>query len=419
MRAGWYGKESHRRQRWLCTPANGDVPHRFTPTLTRQAHEHAAPNGYCLECSTAIEPWEGQAGARTYLFAAREVGDALARVAQGSSYRAAAEAARVHGDRVRATTRRRRPPAPLAPGQPTRRQRRRSRTAALDGQLVANWVDVFTAVLAEGELPTRWPATLLVDSKAFSRGGLGGRRFNVLAAAGVEPAQAGRWASAPKVWRMEPFARKDTAAWVQFLDSLDGTPQVIVCDADATIRRAIGLVFPRDGAPVPEHRLSEHHVKRSLQEKLPPQVMVNTHPIGHAFDLALTSATNWGTFVQACEEEHHHGSHPMRLVMNWLDDYGDLVDAQCATRRPNGTNSTGPVEAVLREVGNRIGDRVASYTNRERMSKLLTLMTMETRGRIDGRVWADRIRERIYLAGGRAAQQRPHDDRKGTYSLFT
>ena len=85
----------------------------------------------------------------------------------------------------------------------------------------------------------------------------------------------------------------------------------------------------------------------------------------------------------------------MQLVMHWLNDYGDLVAAQCATRRRNGTTPTGPVEAALREVANLIGDRVASYTNRERMAKLLTLMTMEMRGRIDGRVWADRIRERI------------------------
>ena len=107
----------------------------------------------------------------------------------------------------------------------------------------------------------------------------------------------------------------------------------------------------------------------------------------------------------------------MRLVMNWLDDYGDLVAAQCATRRTDVSNSTGPVKAVLREVGDRIGDRVASFTNRERTTKLLTLMTMKIRGRVDGRVWADRIRERIYLAGGHAPQQRPHDDHKGSYSL--
>jgi hypothetical protein len=195
-------------------------------------------------------------------------------------------------------------------------------------------------------------------------------------------------------------------------------PKVIVTDADATIRRAIGLVFPRDEAPMPEHRLSEHHVKRSLEDKLPSAVMVNTHHIGASFGLALTSAENWERFVRACEQEHRSGSHPMVLIMNWLDDYRDLVAAQCATHRPNRSNSTGPVEAVLREVNNRIGDRLASYTNRERMTKLLTLMTMDMRRRADGRVWADRLRERIYLAGGHGSPTRPHDDPKGTYSLF-
>lgn len=84
---------------------------------------------------------------------------------------------------------------------------------------------------------------------------------------------------------------------------------------------------------------------------------------------------------------------------------------QCKTR-PAGGNSTGAVEAVLREVGVRIGERAASFSNRERMSKLLTLMTLDMRTSADGRVWADALRERIYLAGGTAAHIRPHDDRK-------
>jgi hypothetical protein len=48
----------------------------------------------------ASEEWEGQAGARTYWFAAREVGAALAAVAGGASYRAASEQARRQADRV-------------------------------------------------------------------------------------------------------------------------------------------------------------------------------------------------------------------------------------------------------------------------------------------------------------------------------
>lgn len=81
VRAGWYGKAPHRRQRWLCVPASGDARHRFTAVLTRQGE----PQAFCVECSTGLEPWEGQAGAREYRFVAREVGEALVAVAKGAS----------------------------------------------------------------------------------------------------------------------------------------------------------------------------------------------------------------------------------------------------------------------------------------------------------------------------------------------
>jgi hypothetical protein len=244
VRAGWYGKPPHRRQRWLCRPTNGDFKHRFTPVLTRQGE----PGAYCVECSTGLEPWEGQAGARDYRFCAREAGEALAAVAAGASYRSAAEAARKRAHREPPRGRRRKPGA-------------RVRDRLRDGQIVASWIDVFTGVLCAEELPRSWPRTLLVDSS-------------------------------------------------------------------------------------------------------------------------------------------------------------ERIAAQVAHRDPGSPNSTGPVEQVLREVDRRIGDRVGSFTNRSRMSKLLTLMALDLGGEADGRLWADRLRERIYLADGRAAAQRPHDDAKGTHSLF-
>lgn len=36
-----------------------------------------------------------------------------------------------------------------------------------------------------------------------------------------------------------------------------------------------------------------------------------------------------------------------------------------------------------------------------------------------GRVWAERIRERLYLTGGRPTNQGPHDDPKHSYSLIS
>jgi hypothetical protein len=95
-----------------------------------------------------------------------------------------------------------------------------------------------------------------------------------------------------------------------------------------------------------------------------------------------------------------------------------ITRAQIPTREPDGLNSTGPVEQILREIDRRIGDRVGSFTNRTRLAKLLNLMTLDLLGKADGRDWADRLRERLYLAGGRPENQRPHDDPKGVHSLF-
>ena len=109
----------------------------------------------------------------------------------------------------------------------------------------------------------------------------------------------------------------------------------------------------------------------------------------------------------------------MALAVSWVERYGARIATQVARRDPAGPNSTGPVEQVLREVDRRIGDRVGSFTNRARMSKLLELMALQIGGRADGRQWADRLRERLYLAGGRPADnQRPHDDPNGAYSLI-
>jgi len=46
-------------------------------------------------------------------------------------------------------------------------------------------------------------------------------------------------------------------------------------------------------------------------------------------------------------------------------------------------------------------------------------MTLDLLGKADGRDWADRVQEQLYLAGGRPENQRPHDDPKGIFSLFS
>jgi hypothetical protein len=404
VRAGWYGRPRHRRQRWLCVPANGDPRHRFTPVLTRQGEPHA----FCVECSTGLEPWEGQAGAREYRFAAREVGEALVAIAKGASDQTAAQAARRHAGRL-----------PEAADDGFERGWRR-RDPARDGQLVANWIDVFTGLVCAGERPARWPEVLLIDSKNFRvrTGERAGRGFHVFAAMGCDPGEPGRWAPTPGLWRLEPFPHRDQVAWEAFFRCLDGAPRVIVSDADHALACAIETVFAEAR---PEHRLCEWHLGRKLREHLPDPILEDhEHPIARALPGAFHTIEAWETLLAAIDAEHAHGEHgPLTIASRWLDTYGDRVRAQIATRDPNQPNATGPVEKVLVEIDRRIGDRVGSFTNRARMTKLLTLIALDLTGRSDAREWADRLRERLYLAGGRPVNQRPHDDPKGTYSLIS
>jgi hypothetical protein len=326
----------------------------------------------------------------------------LVSVAKGTTYRAAAGIARRKAGRV-----------------PRDKEARRRRSPANEGQLVANWVDVCSEFVCAGELPDRWPHTLAVDSQNFrvNSGQSDGSGFNVLAAVGRDKGDAARWAPIPRVWRLEPFGHKDQAAWEAFFGALDGAPQVIVSDADNALSLAIRGVFGESGI---EHRLCEWHLGRKLRYHLPDQVLADReHPITRALRDAFHTPEAWTTLEDAIRAEHAHGEHgPLALAIRWLSTYGRIAQAQIPTRDPHGINSTGPVEQVLREIDRRIGDRVGSFTNRARLSKLLDLMTLDMLGKADGRDWADRLRERLYLAGGRPTNQRPHDDPKGVHSLF-
>src|SRR5438477_1569363 len=143
VRAGWYGKPPHRRQRWWCYPPNGGERHRFTEALPRKEAGHA----HCLECSTHLEAWEGQPAPRTYCFTAREIAHALKLVAGGVSYRTAAAETRLLAQRKRQ-------PRPRSLSSRSLR-----RNPNLDGQVVANWVDTFADGLLE-TTPTHWPSVV-------------------------------------------------------------------------------------------------------------------------------------------------------------------------------------------------------------------------------------------------------------------
>jgi hypothetical protein len=362
--------------------------------LPRQAtSEH-----FCVECSTRLERWEGQAGAREYWFSAREVGHALALVAAGESYRQAAFAARRAAGRTHAL---------LTGG------RGRRRDPNLDGQLVANWVDSLAAVVTAEELPERWPERLALDSREFriDRGPRAGQSYHVFCAVGHD--EPGR----PRVWRMAAFPRRTEADWREFVALCDGTPQLVVTDFDAALRKALRSVFPRAGDPTPELRLCELHLRRSLEKALAPLDGQPDHPLMRAFHHALFDHHNWARFETDAELAHHKASPPLPALARWLDYYAEPVAAQLETRSSLGPNSIGAVEAALRQVHRAFQGRSQSFSNRIRLNLLLDLMTLHAAGQADPRHWADRLRERLHPRGGIAPHQRPHDDRRGHPSL--
>lgn len=395
VRDGWYGKPPHRRQRWLCRPPNGDRRHRFCEVLPRQA----TSKHFCVECSTRLERWEGQAGARHYWFSAREAGQALALVAGGESYRQSARAARIAAGRTRRAL--------------TGRRGRR-RDPNLDGQLVAYWVDVLAPIVCAGELPSAWPERLALDSVEFriDRGPRAGESFHVFAAVGHD--EPGR----PLVWRMAAFPRRTQADWEEFLSPLAGTPRLVVTDFDRAVRNAVESVFPRPGQRAPELRLCELHLRRSLENALAPLTDRPQQPVMAAYRHALYHRDNWALFERDARHAHGQAHPPLPALMRWLDNYGDTVAAQLRTRSSLGPNSIGAVEAALRQVERAFLGRSQGFGNRARLNLLLGLMTLHQNGDADPRRWADRLRERLHPRGGVPPQQRPHDDSQGRPSLL-
>ena len=352
----------------------------------QQASEH-----FCVECSTRLERWEGQAGAREYWFSAREVGQALALVAAGESYRQAA--GRTH--------------------EPLTGRSGRRRDPNLDGQLVANWVDSLAPLVTAGQLPQRWPERLALDSCEFriDRGPSAGHSFHVFCAVGHD--QPGR----PRVWRMAAFPRRTEADWQQFLALCGGTPRLVVSDFDKPLRKALQGAFPRAGGPVPELRLCELHLRRSLEKALAPLDGQPDHPVTRTFRHALFDHPNWTRFATQARHTHQQASPPLPALARWLDNYAELVAAQLQTRSPLGPNSIGAVEAALRQVHRAFQGRSQSFSNRARLNLLLDLMTLHTTGQADPRRFADRLRERLHPHGGTAPHQRPHDDPRNQPSL--
>jgi hypothetical protein len=299
--------------------------------------------------------------------------------------------------------------------------RAQRRDAARDGQLVANWVDVFSEPLCAGLLPERWPELLVIDSTEMrvKSGPRRGQGFHVIGAVGRDRAAAGRPVEPLRVWRLMASPVKDAAAFERFCAALRGRPRFVISDMDNATRLGLANAFADHNGGLPDMRVGEWHLGRALRRRIPDSLAADPgSPVMQRLGPAFYAPARWHAFVDAVEHEHTARTHgALTALLRWIDDHGALVEHQAATRDPWVPNSTSPIEAPLAEVKRRLADRSGVLTNLARMNKLLALMALDLRGETDGRAWADRLRERTYLAGGHPARQRPHDDPAGTASL--
>lgn len=392
--ASRYGPRDHRRQRYWCTPANGDPPHRFVEPLPREESWHDA----CEFCERDVESYEGPHAARKYQFVARGIAEALVMVGSGSTYRAAALVSRERAKRLRADP---------DSGEPH---------FSRHGSLVMDWVEVFAPVVFEHYRPRAWPETgsLLLDDLPFRvRNPHTGRTlvaFRVFAALGYEQGR-------PKLWRLQTFMSKSQVDWEAFMDALPGAPERVVCDNDDGLTSAVRARFPDA-----ELYLCEWHLRHALERLMvnlrreQPEHRAALDELLAGTEAAFAGPSFWLPFTDRCYAAG------IPRVSEWLDSTGKLVAEQFGRRgwkRPADKSlSTSPLEAVLGPIRDSIKPRAYGLKNRQRTDRMLMLTQLHANRQDDVHTYIRHIRAWLEANHGRPTiARRAVVDSRGRASL--
>ncbi len=399
VRAGWYGREGQRRQRWWCYPKTGQR-HRFTETLPRIVAEVA--EAHCPECQTTLAAWEGQPAPRLYGFSAKHVALALTRVAQGATYRATAAEVRTLAGRELDT----------APG--TSGRGKKIAPANTHAQLVSDWVDVFAPVLWDALAPAEWPEEVLLDEKPLKYsvpGKPGGTTaFHVLGVMGYREVRPGD--RRVYVAAVDAVPRVNMAAWKALLRSKPRQPQWVVTDGGGAVIGGARQAW-RDA----ELWRCEWHLRDNLLQALPKPVRDDLQdPIRVALGSAQFSVGNWEAFTKLLRERAST-EQGFNTALTIATNNGSLIRSQAASRDDNLPLSTGPLEQFFNTLGHRIGDRSANMTNRRRANALLKLLALDYNRWVNQDAWTDILREHLAKRRGLATHQRRHTDPRTAPSL--
>ncbi len=384
---GHRGPEGHRRPRWKCVPENGDKPHQFSETLPRQATH----DGFCDECERIYRRNEGPQGARYYLYSIREAARALIEVGKGSSYRDAAYAVRQHAKRGR---------------MPSKKSSARHMRYSWHASLVSDFIEVFAPVVYEQHRDYAWPETgsVVLDELPFrtNTGIPGGTpAFSILAAMGWDEKRKDM-----RLWRLEavPGQRDMTAAWRQFLCSLEGRPERVVCDRGNTLVKAIRKEWSESTL-----HFCEYHLKERCYSKLRDHgLCVQGTPPYDTVDRAFNTMKRFEEMEAAWSAVKNPSVR--KKLTSYLRHLKPIVSPQIERRslwpQPEHPWGTGELEKHLTWLRMHVGSRAGQFTNKERLNRALLLMLLHRNKSASEREYAEHIRTWLlagegYPRGGR------------------
>lgn len=434
VRNGTYGEKlAKRRQSYLCTPSNGDRPHKFTPPLPRD-HVHAGEE-HCEHCEELRNVHRGEtAAARRHTWPTGVVARGLEQLARGASYAEVGVWAR----RVTGTARTRRvrntegklverselPPPPPPPNKkPARTSRSASAKSARNAwHIAADWVEAFAPVLweqVEGELRA-WalserarldeqlsngevlerPQVVLVDDLPVYGRDLNqkSRRdagFFVLAAAETHWTPAGPTA---RLRLARALAKSNTAAWLLVFDELGYDPDFIVADAGTGIGAAVAARFdPARTKFIPsiwhltkriETALGDTkgaHVTTPHGRELLPPVSEHLRQLGRK-GKGLASVESWAGWWDELEDLLRAHKLPLDKVRTQRRNNEDRMAAVLddLARHAQLPISTGGLETLTaKHISPLLSQRRTGFANLERTNLLFDLAVAAHQGAFD------------------------------------
>ena len=335
---------------------------------------HVGPDGARRKhgfrpAAPASAAWGALAGGR---YSVEDVAGALVDLARGSSYTDAARRVQLSRARTR---------DPHADTEPT----------AVDGRLVATWVDKFAGTVIDAYAEQAWPAAVVLDSTEFTwknpRTGTRQQLFTVLGAWGYpEGAKRGR------LWALRASPSDTGAAWTELLRSLPGAPELVVYDSDKSIAEVVPEVWP-----MADLHLCEHHLYVNARKRLEKDAQ---GAWGNVYGALLAGAgqsvTGWSVFRNAVLADPH-----LVTTAKWVTHWDDQMTGQTA-RRPSmpphySTGALDPHFAVIRQT---LKPRAWTYRNLARMNLLLGLTRLRVNLRDTPSDWARLIAARL--------EDRPH-----------